>query len=410
MNGITNAEAEAPPSTDPGRPNAGAAVVLTEEDSHRARGSDGPALPPRREMFAAFEARDPGYEGVFVTGVTTTGIFCRPTCPAKKPRPEHVEFFASPREALFAGYRPCRRCRPLEPPGRVPEWLRPLMDAVDEDPARRWRDGDLRSLGLEPDRVRRWFKAVHGMTFHAYTRARRLGLALGRIRDGERVVDAAFDHGFESLSGFNEAFRRLAGVPPTGAAEAPQVVLRRIATPLGPMVAAATDEALCLLEFADRRMLPLQLRRLKQRQAGPVVPGDNDLLSTLECELAEYFAGNRREWTIPLAAHGTPWQERVWERLQAIPHGETTTYGALAAELGRAAGNGAGPRAVGRAVGDNRIAILIPCHRVIGSDGSLTGYGGGLWRKKRLLEVEGLTALDDGTYALGEPHEQVELL
>ena len=379
-------------------------------------------------MLAAFEARDPGYEGVFVTGVVTTGIFCRPTCPAKKPRPEHVEFFASPREALFAGYRPCKRCRPLEPPGRAPAWLRPLLAAVEEDPARRWRDGDLRELGLEPDRVRRWFKTTHGVTFHAYTRARRLGLALGRIRDGERVVDAAFDHGFESLSGFNEAFRRLAGVPPTGAVAAPRVVLRRLATPLGPMVAAATDEALCLLEFADRRMLPLQLRRLKHRQAGTVVPGDNELLRTLERELAEYFTGERLEWSVPLAARGTPWQERVWERLREIPFGETTTYGALAAELGRAAGgatggpapariqgeapgrsreggpdaapegpsepapgraSGPGARAVGRAVGDNRIAILVPCHRVVGADGALTGYGGGLWRKRRLLEIEG---------------------
>lgn len=383
-------------------------------------------------MLAAFEARDPGYEGLFVTGVVTTGIFCRPTCPAKKPRPEHVEFFASPREALFAGFRPCKRCRPLEPPGRPPDWLRPLLAAVEEDPARRWRDGDLRELGLEPDRVRRWFKTTHGLTFHAYTRARRLGLALDRIRDGERVVDAAFDHGFESLSGFNEAFRRLAGVPPTGAAESPRVVLRRLATPLGPMVAAATDEALCLLEFADRRMLPLQLRRLKHRQAGTVVPGDNELLATLERELAEYFAGRRREWTVPLAARGTPWQERVWERLQEIPYGGTTTYGALAAELGSGAGgstggaapnealgrtpggapdaapqgsskpardaapgrapgrsSGPGARAVGRAVGDNRIAILVPCHRVVGADGALTGYGGGLWRKRRLLEIEG---------------------
>jgi len=341
-------------------------------------------LPPRAEMLSAFGARDASYEGVFVTGVRTTGIFCRPTCSARKPRPEHVEFFASTREALFAGYRPCKRCRPLEPAGSPPGWLRRLLAEVEADPGRRWRDQDLRELGLEPDRVRRWFKASHGMTFHAYTRARRLGLALSRIQEGEKVIDAAFDHGFESLSGFNEAFRRLAGVPPTGAATAPRIVMKRLSTPLGPMVAAATEDALCLLEFADRRMLPLQLRRMKKKLPGTVVPGDNELLTTLERELGEYFSGERTEFTVPVDAPGTPWQEAVWRRLLEIAPGDTVTYGEIAAEMGRPTA----ARAVARAVGDNRIAVLVPCHRVIGGDGSLTGYGGGLWRKRRMLEIE----------------------
>jgi AraC family transcriptional regulator of adaptative response/methylated-DNA-[protein]-cysteine methyltransferase len=344
------------------------------------------SLPPVPEMLAAFEGRDGSYEGVFVTGVRTTGIFCRPTCAAKKPRPEHVEFFPNPREALFAGYRPCKRCRPLEPAGSPPGWLRQVTAAVEADPGRRWTDGELRGLGLEPDRVRRWFKDAHGMTFHAYTRARRLGLALSRIQEGGKVIDAAFDHGFESLSGFNEAFRRLAGVAPTGAADAPRIVVRRLLSPLGPMIAAATEDGLHLLEFADRRMLPLQLRRMKERSGATVVPGENELLAALEGELREYFAGERREFSVPIAAPGTPWQERVWERLLAIPHGETVTYGELAAALGRPTAS----RAVARAVGDNRIAILIPCHRVVGSGGALTGYGGGLWRKRRLLEIEGV--------------------
>ena len=342
-------------------------------------------LPPRTEMLSAFESRDPSYEGVFVTGVRTTGIFCRPSCTAKKPRRENVEFFPSCREALFAGYRPCKRCRPMEPAGSPPGWLRELLAAVEDEPARRWKDEDLRALDLEPDRVRRWFKATHGMTFHAYTRSRRLGLALTRIQDGDKVSDAAFDHGFDSLSGFNEAFRKLAGVAPTGAAAAPRIVLRRFSTPLGSMVAAATDQALALLEFADRRMLPLQLRRMKERLAGTVVPGENDLLVRVEAEVGEYFAGTRQEFSIPIEAPGTPWQEAVWERLLAIPCGETVTYGDLAAEMGRPTAS----RAVARAVGDNRIAILVPCHRVIGSGGALTGYGGGVWRKRRMLEIEG---------------------
>lgn len=345
-----------------------------------------PTLPPRAELLRAFDRRDASYEGVFVTAVKTTGIFCRPTCTAKKPKPENVEFFPTCRDALFAGYRPCKRCRPLEPAGRPPEWLRDVLTEIERDPARRWRDRDLRDLGLEPDRVRRWFRKHHGMTFHAYTRARRLGEALGTIQSGAKVIDAAFEHGFESLSGFNEAFRRLTGRAPTAAADAPRVLLTRLATPLGPMVAGATDEALTLLEFADRRMLPLQLRRMTDRLGCTVAPGETPLHRRLEEELGAYFAGEGAPFTVPIDAPGTEWQNRVWEALRKIPSGTTTTYGALASALGRPTA----ARAVARAVGDNRVAVLIPCHRVVGADGSLTGYGGGLWRKRRLLEIEGV--------------------
>ncbi len=341
-------------------------------------------LPSHDEMTRAFLARDPSYEGVFYTGVRTTGIFCHPSCPAKKPRPENVEFFATAREALFAGFRACKRCRPLHPSAAAPEWLERLLDAVESAPGRRWRDGDLRGLGLQPERVRRWFQKHHAMSFHAYARARRLGAALERIREGEPVVDAAFDHGYESLSGFNEAFRKVLGVAPTKAAAGPVVHLARIATPLGAMLAGATDEALCLLEYADRRMLELQLRRVIARFGCRVLPGRTPLLDRLSQELDAYFAGRLDRFTTPLRAPGTPFQEAVWERLLAIPYGKTVTYGAVAAELGRPTAY----RAVARAVGDNRIAILIPCHRVVGADGTLTGYGGGLWRKQRLLDVE----------------------
>ena len=131
-------------------------------------------LPTPKIMLAAFLRRDPTFDGVFVTGVSTTGIFCRPTCPARKPRPEHLSFFGTPREALLAGFRPCKRCRPLEPAGAPPDWLRPLLDAVEDDPERRWSDEDVRARGLSPERVRRWFKRHHGMTFQAYSRARRI--------------------------------------------------------------------------------------------------------------------------------------------------------------------------------------------------------------------------------------------
>ncbi|MFN2432004.1 MAG: bifunctional transcriptional activator/DNA repair enzyme AdaA [Gemmatimonadota bacterium] len=343
-------------------------------------------LPAREEMLRAFSSRDVAYDGVFVTAVLTTGIFCRPTCAARKPAADNVEFFSSSRDALLAGYRPCKRCRPMEASGSPPAWLERLLVQVEADPARRWTDADLRRLGVEPDRVRRWFQKEHRMTFHAYQRARRLGLALGRIQEGSGVTSAAFDHGYESLSGFHEAFRRLAGGSPLESRDSCVITVTRVLTPLGPMIAGATDEALTLLEFTDRRMLQTQVQRLRTRLGAVFVPGGNAILQRVAAELDAYFSGDLREFSIPVRAPGTPFQQRVWERLRRVAYGTTASYGQLARDLGCAGA----VRAVARANGDNRIAILIPCHRVIGADGRLTGYGGGLWRKRRLLETEGV--------------------
>ncbi len=341
-------------------------------------------LPPVAEMQRAFSERDASFDGVFYTAVTTTGVFCRPTCPARKPRPENVEFFPSARDALFAGYRPCLRCRPLEPAGATPDWLRPLIEEVEQKPEQRWTDQALRQNGLEPSRVRRWFKEQYGMTFHAYQRGMRLGQALGRLRNGNSVTDAAFSAGYESLSGFYDLFQRVVGGSPAARRDSPAVHFTRVLTSLGPMVAGATNEAVCLLEFADRRMLERQLVRLARRTGGPALPGTNDVLQRLEAELLAYFKGELRSFGVPLFTPGSEFQRAAWDALRAIPYGETRSYAQQAAAIGRPEA----VRAVARANGDNRIAIVIPCHRVIGSDGQLTGYGGGLWRKRRLLELE----------------------
>lgn len=342
-------------------------------------------MPPEREMWEAFLGRDPAAEGVFFTGVRTTGIFCRPTCPARKPARDNVEFFATAADAAAAGYRPCKRCRPLEPEGRAPAWLRPILDAVAEDPGRRWRDADLRAAGVDPARVRRWFKAHHGMTFHAFQRARRVGRALGQLNHGADIVRTAYGNGFDSLSGFNEAVRRVADTAPGETRGRPVIHLSRIPTPLGTMMAGATSEGVCLLEFVERRSLETQLDGLRRRLDGVLAPGETDLTRQLVHELDRYFAGELREFTVPVQLMGSEFQRRAWEALRHIPYGETRSYGEQAAAMGRPDA----VRAVARANGDNRIAIVLPCHRVIGKDGSLTGYGGGLWRKRRLLELEG---------------------
>lgn len=342
--------------------------------------------PPRSEMERATLSRDATYDDVFVLGVRTTGIFCRPSCPARNPLPKNIEYFPEPREALLAGYRPCKRCRPMDSnPGVAgPEWVEQLMEMVERDPTQRLTDADLRAASIDPSRARRHFRAHYGMTFQAYHRARRMGLALARIRSGADLTDVALTHGYESNSGFREAFERIFGDPPGRSRTAGVVVTQQLESPVGPMVAAATPDGVCLLEFADRRALERQLVTLRRRLRCAIVPGSNEHLDLLASELASYYAGELQDFTVPLVAPGTPFQEQVWTRLRSIPYGQTLSYSGLAAELGRPGAQ----RAVGRANGDNRVAIIIPCHRVVQANGQLRGYGGGLWRKQFLLDLE----------------------
>ncbi|MGH7469016.1 MAG: bifunctional transcriptional activator/DNA repair enzyme AdaA [Longimicrobiales bacterium] len=342
------------------------------------------ALPSTNQMYEALVRRDASFDGIFFTGVRTTGIFCRPICTARKPARQNVAFYASAREALFAGYRPCKRCHPMEATGATPTWLRPLVTELEKSNGRRWTDQDLRALGLDPTRVRRWFKQHHNMTFHAYHRAQRIGRALSTLQDGAMITDAAYENGYESLSAFYDAFRQLLDATPAQARNAEPLHFTRITTPLGPMLAAATNAALCLLEFVDRRMLETQLTHIGRELGCAVVPGSNLILQQTERELAEYFAGQRTHFDVPLHMVGSDFQQQAWRALLDIPCGETRSYGDQARALGRMEA----VRAVGRANGDNRIAIIIPCHRVVGANGKLTGYGGGLWRKKWLLDHE----------------------
>ncbi|HEX2723147.1 MAG TPA: methylated-DNA--[protein]-cysteine S-methyltransferase, partial [Gemmatimonadaceae bacterium] len=345
------------------------------------------SLPSRDRMYRALTERDGTFDGVFFAAIRTTGIFCRPTCSARKPRPENVEFYPSVRDALGAGYRPCLRCQPLTPEGAAPRWIERLLHQVDRDPSRRWKDEDLRAANLDPARVRRWFLRHHGVTFQAYQRARRLGLAFSQLQEGEKWEGVAYSHGFESASGFHEAFSRTFETPPNRVAaveEFEPVVITRLLTPLGPMLAGATGDGVCLLEFADRRMLETQLERVRKWFGRPTVPGSNPHIEQLKHELDSYFTGALRKFTVPLLLKGTDFQVAAWTQLMEIPYGETISYERQARSMGRAGAQ----RAVGKANGDNRMAIIIPCHRVVRQNGELCGYGGGLWRKKFLLDLE----------------------
>jgi len=343
------------------------------------------ALPAPEVMYQALVNRDVGYEGIFFVAVKTTRIFCRPGCTARTPKFENVEFFSRSTDALYSGYRPCKICRPLDPANKPPAWIADLMKQVESEPSRRWRDRDLRALELEPARVRRYFQTHFGMTFQAYSRSLRMGQALKTIREGKGVFMSGLDVGFDSDSGFRDAFEKVLGVPPSRSSKSQVLIAQWLESPLGALLAAASDEGLCLLEFVDRRMLPAQIETLKRRFEAAVIPGEHPILEQLKRELSEYFAGSRREFDVPLVIRGTAFQEKVWRHLLSIPYGSTQSYGEMAAALGSEGAQ----RAVGKANGDNRISILISCHRVIKADGTLCGYGGGLWRKKFLLELEG---------------------
>jgi len=247
----------------------------------------------------------------WLTAVRTTNIFCRPGCPAS-PLPRNTERIATAREALFAGYRPCLRCHPLD--GAVPAPT----------------DAELR-------------------------RAERLRPVLRGAREARRA-----------RSGKRE------------------VVLQMLRTPLGPMLAGATADGICILEFTDRPMLPTQLAVLERRLGRPLAPGRHPLLDALQGQLDAYFAGQRLAFDLPLVAPGSPFQEQTWAALRGITPGSTLTYEELAVFAGRPGAQ----RAAGTANGANRLSLLVPCHRVIRKGGGLGGYGGGLWRKAWLLEHE----------------------
>jgi AraC family transcriptional regulator of adaptative response/methylated-DNA-[protein]-cysteine methyltransferase len=221
------------------------------------------------------------------------------------------------------------------------------------------------------------------MTFVEYARARRLGSAFKAIRSGERVIDAQLNAGFESPSGFRDAFARIMGAPPASRTTR-ALFAAWLDTPLGPMTAVADEHALHMLEFVDRRGLEREIERLRLRQKAGIAPGRTAPIVQIEKDLAEYFAGRSMTFKTPLARAGSPFQNAVWDALLTIPPGETWSY----AQLARVVGSPRAVRAVGTANGANQLAIVIPCHRVINASGELGGYGGGLPRKRWLLEHE----------------------
>ncbi len=341
-------------------------------------------LPDHATLYRALLDRDEGYDGRAYVCVATTGIFCRMTCPARKPRPENCTFVSTIGECIEAGFRPCKRCHPLQPAASADPMIGTLLGALDARPERRWSEGHLERMGFDLSTVRRAFKRQFGITFLEMARHRRLREGFETLAEGGRVIEAQQQAGFESPSAFRAAFARLMGCAPAEISGHGTLLADWIRTPLGDMIAISSASHLHLLEFVERKALPTEIGRLRQQARGDLGMGTYAPTEQIRAELDAFFAGTSAEFRTALALDGSAFTKAVWTELRQIPPGVTVSY----SEIARRIGQPAAIRAVARANGANQLALVIPCHRVIGADGSLTGYGGGLWRKQRLLEIE----------------------
>lgn len=337
------------------------------------------------KYYNALVARDNQFVGIFYVGVKTTGIFCIATCRARKPKKENVEFFTEVKDLLRNGYRPCKICRPTENTNEPPKEVEKAMELLNKSENQKLSDLQLKQEGISPEKIRRWFNKHHGITFQAYQRMIRINIAYQELKKGNSVTDSAYLSGYDSLSGFGYTFKKILGKPPAKSMNKTIILIERITTPIGPMFVCSTEKGICLLEFTDRRMLETEFQDLQKRLDAVILSGENEHIKQLKIELTEYFNGDRKNFSVSLHTPTTAFRQQVWDMLVEIPYGETASYKEQAIKIG----NPNAVRAVANANGHNRVAIVIPCHRVIGSDGSLTGYAGGLDRKKWLLELEG---------------------
>jgi len=336
------------------------------------------------DYYQALVNRDAKYIGIFYAGVKTTSVFCIATCRARKPKKENVEFYQTFKDALQFGYRPCKICKPTENAYQAPEQVEMAIKMVKDNPKEKISDFKLREENISPEIVRRWFKKNYGLTFHAYQRMYRINNAFKELKDGKKATDTAFEAGYESLSGFGYTYKKLMGKSPAKSKVNNIILISRTTTPLGPMFVCATDQGICMLEYTDRKMLETEFKDLQRLLGAEILLGENGHIKQAKQELKEYFEGKRKTFDVALHTPGTDFQNTAWKALLDIPFGTTNTYSDQAKKIK----NPKAVRAVGTANGCNRISIIVPCHRIIGKDGNLTGYGGGIERKKWLIEFE----------------------
>ena len=343
--------------------------------------------PADDRRWAAVVARDKRADGSFVTAVATTGIYCRPSCAARRPLRQNVRFYATCAEAEAAGFRPCKRCKPNAPAEdgehtrRIAAACR-LIKTAETAPT---LEALAAHAGLSPYHFHRVFKAATGVTPKAYAVAHRRE-RIGKALQGEKsVTTAIYEAGFNSSGRFYaDATRSLGMKPAAYRAGGVDVEIRHAtaACSLGLMLVAATDKGVCAIFFGDDA--GVLGRELRDRFPRAKLTGGDRAFAKLVAQAVAYVEAPQKEMSLPLDVRGTAFQQRVWAALREIPPGETATYGDIARRIGKPAA----VRAVGTACGANQIAVAIPCHRVVGSNGKLTGYRWGVQRKQALLARE----------------------
>jgi AraC family transcriptional regulator of adaptative response/methylated-DNA-[protein]-cysteine methyltransferase len=340
-------------------------------------------------FYDALIRRDPTFDERFRYGVRTTGVFCRPTCKSRRPLERNVEFFADGAAARAAGYRACKRCRPDDARLETPEWVaaacRALADA----------DGPLpletlaAQVGVSRAHLQRGFTKATGLSPRRYAAALRERRLRSALRDGTSVADAVFDSGFGSGSRVYENAPATLGMTPAEfrrGAPGAAITYAIVAAPLGKVLIAATTRGICFVAL-DARVAVLE-RALRAEFPAATLERADDRLESAASAIVRYLSNAAALPELPLDVRATAFQARVWEALRGIAAGTTTTYGALA----RALGDAKATRAVARACATNPVSLLIPCHRVTGSDGNLRGYRWGVARKRALLELEARAA------------------
>ncbi len=342
---------------------------------------------PAGEAWAAVSRRDRRYDGAFVLAVSTTGIYCRPSCPARRPRRENVSFFATPEAAEAAGYRACLRCRPADPGGLPAEQAvasaRAYLDArLDENVTLKELAG---AVGFSSSHMQRIFKEAVGLSPKKYQEARRLEAFKERARAGDTVLEATYEAGFGSSNSlYAQAENGLGMTPGTYRRGGAGLHIRFAVTDsaFGRVLVAATERGVCAVMLGeDDEALAAELET-EFPQADHA--RDDDALRIWIDPVVQYLAGQHQQLAVPVDLQGTDFQRRVWRALQQIPYGETRSYEEVAATLGKPSAT----RAVAQACARNKVALVVPCHRVVCKDGSVSGYRWGPARKRRLLALE----------------------
>ena len=350
------------------------------------------------EYWEAVRSRNRALDGVFVYAVRSTGIYCRPSCPSRRPKREHVQFFGSPTGAEQAGYRACRRCQPEKQTPDEPNLLlvqrmcRYLSEPRDQLPT---LDALAQEFHLSPYHLQRTFKRIVGVTPRLYAEAQRLERFKAGLKQGESVTDALYEAGYPSnSSAYTQAARQFGMTPATYRAGGGAAISYTVAeSPLGWLLVAGTAKGLCAVRLGDS---PGALEaELTSEFPAAVVTRDDAGLGAPVTTLLSYLHGAQPHLELPLDIRATAFQQQVWRALQAIPAGSTRSYGEVAAAIGRPAA----ARAVARACATNPVALVIPCHRVIREDGNMGGYRWGLERKRRLLAQEAGAAAEMAGHA-----------